>query len=302
MNVSSSVVMVAAAFLLVKAAFEFLVWVGAEDKDAIYRRHLDSLFDALDEHSLYELARQLAEKVVSRLGLADGSALSGLGVIAFAAALMINYVSLLFSFAEMARHNVNFVLADVTLPRAAWLLFRELGFTGSQQMAWMSACNTLWALAAFFMSRRSLLTVIRAEGTGSLLGSLARQAGIFVLAFFAMFASLFASVWFYDWGGNTETQQYLYTQSVRMLYGFDKNLVSLLLLNAVVSCIPSAIYFVLLFSLTLARAAPNWVRTAIRHVVFRLTTDSQPVLKQLATIFGICAALLTAARTLIAGP
>jgi hypothetical protein len=274
----------------------------AEDKDKLYRTQLDGLFDALDKQSLYDLARNIAKRVVFRLRLAEARLLSWSFVITAALALLLNYVALLFSFADMARNNGNFAFDGFSLWHAAWALFRELGFTGSQQIVSMSLFNTLWALLAFWLSRRILLRVMKADKVRWVALLLTVQAGVFVLAFLAMYASMYVSVLVYDSWYNTETQQYLLTQSIRMLYAFDRRLIGVLLVNAIVSCVPSAIFVILLVSLTLARIAPERVRTALQYLVYRFTTDKKPVLSQLATLSSWLVAFLTAIRGFIVEP
>jgi hypothetical protein len=143
-NVSQTLVQAAASFALVKLSLEGLAWVATDEKDKVYRAQLDGLFDALDRQSLYELARYIAGRTISRLRLASVNLLSRRSLLIVVVTLLLNYVALLLSFTEMALHNDEFVLDGFSLWRAAWVLFRELGRNRSSRCHYLTHFGLSW--------------------------------------------------------------------------------------------------------------------------------------------------------------
>ncbi len=77
------------------------------------------------------------------------------------------------------------------------------------------------------------------------------MAGAVPLAF------IFLSVVLYDSGSNTETQQYLYSQTVRMLYKGEQPIRFVLLINAITASLPSASFLLLFLILAFLKVIPD---------------------------------------------
>jgi hypothetical protein len=295
----SALVTAVFAFILVKYAFAFLGWLTEERSDKVYRRHLDNLYDSLDKSSMYDLAFLIAARIRSRFRLAKPK------IFVFAALFLIffvfvtNYVALLVSLSIMAKGNPNFAFSQRSIPEIAWSLFRELGFTGSQQMTWLLGGTSLTSVLALFLSRKSLLTTRRSYTASQLALVITKQAGVLLVAAALTVGFLFLSVVLYDKSSNTETQQYLYTQTVRMLYLGEQPIAFVVLINTLSSSFPSALFLLLYLFLVALKLLPDFVRKVLVRVVFLITTDSKPVFGQIGSSFGALAALTTALITFL---
>lgn len=286
-------------FGVVKSAFALLEWLTKEPGDEVYRRHLNSLRDSLNKASMYEVAFVVVERIRSRLRLASPRTfvVSSLFLIFFI--VLTNYASLLISLSVMAKDNPNFAFEDSSIPAIAWALFSELGFFGSQQMFWLLGGTSLSAVLTLFLSRKSLLTTARSSTTGQLAVVVLMQVGILLLAGALTVTFLFVSVVLYDTGSNTETQQYLYTQTVRMLYHRERPIEFVVLLNTLVSAFPSTLFLMLFLGLAVLKLMPDFVRRGLMHIVRLVTTDKKPVLSQLGSFFGAISGFTAALLTLL---
>lgn len=281
-------------FALVKVSFEVLDWLLSDENDKIYRGHLDELVKKLDDYSLYQLAFLLGERIASRLKSISANRFIVVCVLLILFVVLTNYGALLISFSIMARENENFDFPNRSLLHICWALFRELGFTGSQQILWILVGSSFTSVIAFYCSYRLSINTKRTTTGLQLAWLIVKQLGVVFVSGFFIVGFVYLSVWFYDLSSNTETQQYLFTQTVRMLYWREKLLIVVVLVNTIASTFPSVLFLLVLVFLATLKVVPGFVRKAMSFTVYRLTTGNKPVLAQLGTLSGLVAGLISA--------
>ncbi len=157
---------------------------------------------------MYDLAFLITSRISSRLRLASLKVFVPAVFLLIVLIFVTNYSAILISFSLMAKNNVNFAFSDRSIPEITWALFRELGLTGSQQLNWIFGGSSLSSICCLFISRKLLLATKRSSTAWQLASIISKQVGVFLMAGAVPLAFIFLSVVLYDWGSNTETQQY----------------------------------------------------------------------------------------------
>jgi hypothetical protein len=283
-----------AAFVVGKHGFQFLAWLALTDSDAVYRRHLDTFWDVLHKSTLFDLALILSARISKRLKLNKFQRWDSIWLIVFLIAITANYLALVISFGAMIRDNSAFVFEGKSIPYTIWNMYRFPGFWSSQQFRWMLIFNTLLSITAFAFSTKLLSRIKSTISFTQLFTKLIAQLVILLIAMAGCYISIYSGVYFYDWHSNTETQQYLLTQTERMLAAPDPLFIFILFLLSSVSILPSVLFLLLLKVLLLIKLVPSVVQRFLSHVIFRITTDKEPVIGQLGSLLGGLAAICTA--------
>lgn len=284
-------------FAIMRTLFAFLAWLFPE-ADAGHRRQLDHMFDALDRHSLFDLGQITLVRLMKPINR-------------FFSRSPRSYVIVgAFSFLQNA--IVFTVVSTLVIASHFWMLSWGIQATvESVEKAGLlnfSAMNILVAIlgTAFdlFSLRVTILLINWATSarTGSLL-SAHLAFDLIVAAVSCMWAYVMLDI----------TLRTFYPQIVPYVSDYAggspgaymaPTLWETLQVNpevwyivvglGVSAALPTIIYLLALFPVVSLRAIPKRVQAVLGRIVFLLTTDDAPVLKQLAAFTSNAGALVAA--------
>lgn len=286
-------VLAALCFYIVRAAFRFHSWLYPES-DQIYRRHLDQMIDRLDQESIFEIGKGTLIRFVEKFKCLPVKAF----ILAFLlVSFSVNVIVYMVSISVVtATHFPDFgsgieaVLASIRSANISNLFFMNL-FVGS-----LGTCFDVFSLWITFnlIARASISTTVRKLlthlGIDLIVAGISVLWAYFVLSFtlrffYANFLTLveeYAPYWADVYIGPT-IQQTLDTNPDLwyVVWGLG-----------ISTAIPTIVYFVTLIPLLAFRLIPRRAQDLTGLILYRLTTDERPVLRQLEGFTEITAAII----------
>lgn len=218
--------------------------------------------------------------------------------------MTVNYVATILFFSLLALEHPGFVFNEnsTPLPEVALALISEGGMLPTQQFGWIWLGNSLVGGTGYFLSKVLIARLGTTIGRRTAFTLLASQASLAILIAFCSWLFLRLSVYLYNWSGNTETQQYLLSQTYEVIAHPDHfhRLVTFLL--AAVAFSPCTIFLITFLTLFLASLAGDRVRRAVLRVIYLVSTDKKPILSQIGTLFGSISAIIAVIAKYVGSP
>jgi hypothetical protein len=260
----------AAAFAVVKAVFYVADWVIEKDGDKLLRRHLDAAWDNLNKQTLGQIANRLLEQVVERAseflqpGKWPWGKLVAMLFLVNAAAYVIGqavFCTLKEECGSTLGHDS--VLQDYGFGR----LFVWLALSFSASVFLQIACLSL-VLGLFRLA-------VPKFGTLKLMGLIFLCAAFVIATFLAQYAAQQVATylsfergpyWDKFWTNISGTTPYFWAT----------------LILSIVAGFPLVAFLIVISASLVLRLLPSFARSAMIWLVWKITTDSSPVLERLA--------------------
>lgn len=284
------IVVSAALFGLVKLVFAFFGWL-LEPEDRVFRKHLDALWDELHKRTLYQSVNRTLIVIHYRLlSLFETDRASKVFFwCSFAVSYLISLIALGF-FGASEKGTFIGTIASISPVGHFGLLFLAMVLAFLAKVSLQTTTALLWHITS-----GSKLSVI-------ILHALL-QIALILIAFVITMAQFhfIAEPWLYEpgnWPGSVvwailaRIPELLHALPFRPLKYFL--FVGILTLNC---AFPTLAYLAALGLMCLIW--PRWEWLVVRRVIYLLTTNKSPVLKQLGDFFGGLAAALTFMAQLI---
>ena len=290
--------MAGAGFILSKVIFGCLGWYTQLGADALYRSRLDRLWDALHNLGFSELSQRALVRLVAKLDamLVDRRRVI---LIFFAASAVINFFSLVLG-AAIFFHIQDMSLADIFSEDTPIVGFLAV-FVLVPLMGCLFDIISAWVTIALLRhaSRNPKITVLAWHAGADLV-----VAG-FALLWVAFCVGLVASFLEID---KSVIESFMF--QLEMLHeglrDFFNGLNTDASANAIVylilgssTALPTLAYLTIWVALVIVWSLPEALKPYFRNIIYLVTTDNKPVLSQLGTFFGGCAAILGALVAII---
>lgn len=270
----NTLIIAALVFAVAKAAFSILQWVVEEKGNKVLRRHLDALYDRLDRMTFRQISTRLMVRTVrafdARMPKTNRSRISLiLGLMLFNLATYI--VGQFYFCSTKAECGSNLghdsVLEDHGLTDL--LIWICLTIVGS---------IVLQVIGLWFIFRTMASAAIRTSPTRMTFLLIAATTTV-TLVFFAQYAvQQLATLAAFDIPPRWE-------KVLPNILTLNRYFVATLILTAAAALPILALLMVLVLALIM-RILPGFARTAMAWFVWRITTDSTPVLERLGYVTG----------------
>jgi hypothetical protein len=283
-NVPFSLALAVAVFGAVKILFTFFAWLF-QPEDPLFRRHLDTLWDKLHSASLHDAAIEVLGTIHARLDAVFSH--EGSYEKFSAVCLVVNYICCVLWVGHISTtyFHVGFIRSVI-----------ELGF-GSHLGLFLLALSLAILDAGSLYLTIALLGHIAAKSQFStvLLHIVAEIAVIIAVFLVAMAVFHFIidprrpvgpGLGFILWAILSRIPELLQNLPSRPLQYFY-----VLGTLTAIAAFPTLTYAVALFGLVLIW--PAWMWRCIRRIIYLVTTDKAPVMKQLGDFCGYISALAT---------
>lgn len=271
-------------FSLMKAAFGFLAWLYPES-DEYYRSNLDSFFEALGKHTLFELGIGVLDRLHDAARRLISNPLKAVAVFA-ALSFVLNVV--VFGLSSMDVISSYFFFDDwgfedllVSIDRAGWLPFLAMILA-------VGALGTLFDLVSLYATLVLLRWARRSKSAMTLTFHLALDVVLAILACLWAYGILDMVIRvFYDElllnvsEYADDTSRYLRPTLGETLEVVD-GLWYVVIWVGISASLPTIVYLLVLLPIMFLRAVPGVVQRGLSRVVYLMTKDTQPVLKQIA--------------------
>lgn len=293
-------------FALLKALFSFLAWLFPE-ADRYYRANLDAFFELLDESSLFEIGHRTLVRLNDSIRALFKRFYLACGVFC-AVSFIIN--TSIFVLVSMDVINAYFFFDDwsfedllMSIERAGWTKF----------VAMILLVGLLGALFDLFSLGITLSLLNRASRSRALLtlnAHLLLDIAVAIVACFWAYGilSLVIEVFYDELWQNVAAYATSATNPVKQAEDVARylqptlaatldvvsGLWSVIIWLGISTALPTIVYLIVLLPILVTRAAPNAVQRGVSRIVYLVTTDSQPVLKQVAVFSSNTGGLIAA--------
>ena len=274
-------------FTAVKFSFVIAQWIFEKDGDKILRRNLDTIWDELNRLTFRQVAMRLLVRIVEKMRALLQAPRNPRGKL-FLAFFILNIVAYVIAqslFCALENEcgrtlGHDEVLSEYGAGRLTlWLCLSFLG-------------STLLQLSGLYLVHKLLATAALQFGLPKLVLLLAVSTALLVAVFFAQYAVQQVSTylafglgpyWDRMFGNILEGRPYFWATLVLSLFaGF-----------------PLVVFLLVLATSTILRTLPNAARAATIWIVWKITTDSTPVLERLGYVAGGVASLSSAIASYI---
>lgn len=277
-----TLIVAAVVFAVAKAAFGVLQWVVEENGNKVVRRHLDALYDCLDGMTFRQIAARLMLRTVNAFdGRMPRSGRSRvLLIVGFIIFNLFAYIVGQFYFCSAK--------ADCGTNLGHDFVLEKYGLTGLIIWLCLTIIGTLvlQVLGLWFVFRAMASAAIRIGVTRTVLLLLAAVT-VVTLVFFAQYAvqQLATQVAF--------KIPPRWEKVLPNILAIDRYFVATLILTAAAALPLLALLLVLVLAFFM-RILPKMARTAMAWLVWKITTDSTPVLERLGYVTGGIASVSSA--------
>lgn len=283
-------------FALVRILFGFLAWLFPEADD-LYRARLDAFFDRLDETPIFEVGRDVLQRLILPVRRFFARRLRAYAVVGLVS-LVLNAAV----FVAASAWVIGFYLWDESgLDAVLWAAGQAdpLDVVGLVLLVGLlGAVFDLLSLAVtlYLLNKASL-----AKNAGALVEHLgidvviAAVSCLWAYAIFDIVLRLYYEQLVPFWAAYTDDQpeQYLRPTMWDTLQVSEQLWYGVIWLGISVS-LPTLIYLAALLPVLALRIIPRAVQRGLSRVVYLISTDRQPVLKQVATFASTAGGLIGA--------
>lgn len=314
----------ALAFGAVKGLFTFLGWYSQIGRDAVYRRHLDEIWDQLNEGTIFEFVRSLLGRSVRKIQEAIPNRRKALWLAILFSSLVI-FSTLIVSaevFEVIVQRWPEYVFrSERELREGQYFLGKgslSMFFPGDAPFGKVEPLLTALILIPFgalfyvfsmFVSWRLLKNAASARSLGSIIANACANLAVVLLAMIAVnLVHAATAIWVsrtsdplgilgMSW---SETAYFFWFNNVMFLTILTGVLtakpptdLTLFELRGVMVglsiSLPTLLYVFVNATLMAARMTPKTVQVFITNCIFLITTDKTPVFTQLGNVAGACA-------------
>ena len=290
-------------FVIFKIAFGFLAWLFPES-DTTYRSQLDALFDLLDSYTLFELGHSFLQRIVSRIQSLLENKKTVFAIIIIGS-LLFNAIVALAGIATVSAYNAYSFGPWVDNYSDFWGAFLNMPI--------LKSFGTIFIVGVLgtifdFISVLITLVLIRMASRAKSIASLLFHIGIDILVTaISLIWAYFAFTIILDWA---------YQDILKVIVDFEMDPADFIhqTMAGTLAAVPELWYVIIGFGLSTAlptlgylsvllgllilRIIPSDLQKFFKKIVFLITTDRKPVLKQLANFFSSSAGFLAAALKL----
>ncbi|MEM8875645.1 MAG: hypothetical protein AAGD32_15470 [Planctomycetota bacterium] len=275
-------------FAICKILFMFAGWYTEDKEDRLYRSKLADIWKRLHSLSLYELWHAYFARLVRKTRNARLFSFRNI-IIAFLFFVILNYTSFLTAnaIAVVAEDGESFFGKTYRMLAA-----------GSARDYVGILCISLIVAAYDMCSLAITWALVKAAGRALTIAAILRDIAVdCVLVFCGGFICLTATIMVAAPQVMSDYFNFLrvYVQAEPML------VLSLFVVVGLTSAIPSALYLILLITVTVMRFMPERIEHIVRRLIGRVTSDKQPILRQLGNVLGAIGCVATAILEILAG-
>ncbi len=272
-------------FAIIKTLFGFLAWLFPEADT--YRAQLDSVIDMLDTHSIFEVGRLVLRRAISPVQQFFSRRLRGYLTIGVISLLLNGVVFVLASTAAIA-YYFSFFSDGIDATVSSIETAGVLNFTG------MTILVGLLATAFDLLSLTVTMYLLTQASLAKTSRSLASHLGVDLLV------ATVSCMWAY---GILDITLHLYYEQMlpyvdHFSFGSPDSFIRVTLWETlkvskamwyvvlglgISAALPTVLYVIALIPILLLRVTPPFVQRGLTRVLYLVTTDDQPVLRQVAT-------------------
>lgn len=295
------------AFALIKTLFGFLAWLFPEADD-YYRTNLDNFFILLDESSLYDIGHRVLVRLFEGVRELFRRRYTAIGLFCVAS-FVLNIT--IFVFVTMDVINQYFWFSEWdfeelydSIERTGWAIFLTL-------ILLVGLLATLFDLLSLGVTFTLLGWASRSKKLSTLSAHLLLDIVVAIAACMWAYAILSLVIQFYydelwqnvaiyatEATNSPEEQASDVARYLQPTLSATLNEVSglwaVIIWMGISTALPTVIYLVVLIPVIALRATPKYVQAGISRIVYLITTDAQPVLKQIAVFASNIGGLIAA--------
>jgi len=285
--IESIVVYLLFLFLILTVIFSFFSWWVFPESDRIYRNNLDALFDKMTERSLFEIGRSILRRLLDPIQrffthrVRGYLIVGGFSLVLNAVVVSVGTTAVIATHFSIGSEGVDATISSIR--NAGWVRFLGMNVL-------IGLLGSIFDILSLVIT---LMLLTRASSAETGVALIAHLCVDFLIA-------TIACMWAY--GIIDLTLRQYYTQILPHVYVFSHGFPQLyvgetlwltLKVNPAVwyvviglgisAALPTIIYLLALLPVLVLRIIPGFIKTFLVGVVFRITVDEKPVLKQLST-------------------